>query len=320
MPTNMSVVIPAFKEENAIAEVLAELQAELRSANIEAEIVVVDDGSPDNTGKEAHAAGARVLRHRSNRGYGAALKNGIAAASHDIIAITDADGTYPAKHIPEMLRALEKADLVVGARVGANVHIPLIRRPAKWGLNKLANFVSASRIVDMNSGLRVFRRDVVMQYFPILPDQFSWTTTLSLSMHCDKYAVEYIPIEYRHRTGSSKIMPWDAGTFAVLILRTAMLFRPLRVFLPMVGVCLFYGFAKMVHDLFVAHDPNISASAILSFLSALFILLIGMLGDSFTTRLGRLNANNVASVKPVEYTEWEAENESSDKEVAPVTV
>lgn len=320
MTTKMSVVIPAFNEEKAIAQVIRELDAELRSADIEAEIIVVDDGSPDNTGREAHGAGARVLRHRSNRGYGAALKNGIAAASHDIIAITDADGTYPAKHIPQMLRVLDRADLVVGARVGANVHIPLIRRPAKWALNKLANFVSDSRIVDMNSGLRVFRRDVVMQYFPILPDQFSWTTTLSLSMHCDKYAVEYVPIEYRHRTGSSKIMPWDAGTFAVLILRTAMLFRPLRVFLPMVLVCLAYGIAKMTHDLFIVDDPNISASAILSFLSALFILLIGMLGDSISTRLGRLNANNIASVKPVEYTEWEAEDQSKENEVAPVKV
>lgn len=320
MTTKMSVVIPAFNEEKAIAQVIRELDAELRSADIEAEIIVVDDGSPDNTGREAHGAGARVLRHRSNRGYGAALKNGIAAASHDIIAITDADGTYPAKHIPQMLRVLDRADLVVGARVGANVHIPLIRRPAKWALNKLANFVSDSRIVDMNSGLRVFRRDVVMQYFPILPDQFSWTTTLSLSMHCDKYAVEYVPIEYRHRTGSSKIMPWDAGTFAVLILRTAMLFRPLRVFLPMVLVCLAYGIAKMTHDLFIVDDPNISASAILSFLSALFILLIGMLGDSISTRLGRLNANNIASVKPVEYTEWEAEDQSKENEATPVRV
>ena len=104
---------------------------------------------------------------------------------YNTAAVIDADGTYPARYIPEMLRALEQADLVVGARVGSNVHIPLTRRPAKWALNKLANFVSASRIVDMNSGLRLFRRDVVMQYFPILPDQFSWTTTLSLSMHCD---------------------------------------------------------------------------------------------------------------------------------------
>ncbi len=304
MTMKLSVVIPAFKEQDAIADVLKELDETLRAAGIDPEIIVVDDGSPDDTGQEAHQAGARVLRHRSNRGYGAALKNGIGAATNDIIAITDADGTYPAAHLPGLVEALGSADMVVGARTGANVHIPRIRRPAKWVLNRLANFVSASRIPDLNSGMRVFRRDVVMQYFPILPDQFSWTTTLTLSMHCDKYAVVYVPIEYRERTGKSKIMPWDAGAFAILILRTAMLFRPLRVFLPLVLVCFLYGLGKMVVDLVFMRDPNISASAILSLLSALFILLIGMLGDSIATRLGRLNPNTVASVKPLEYTEW----------------
>lgn len=304
MATKLSVVIPAYKEEGAIAGVLTELQDTLRKADIDAEIVVVDDGSPDRTGYEAHRVGARVLRHRSNRGYGASLKTGIRAATNDIIVITDADGTYPAKHIPELLAALDQADIVVGARTGENVRIPLIRRPPKWILNKLANFVSASRIPDLNSGLRVFRRDVVMQYFSILPDQFSWTTTLTLAMHCDNYAVTYLPIEYRERTGKSKIMPWDAATFTILILRTAMLFRPLRVFLPLVLLCLGYGFVKTTWDILFTSYDNISASAILAFVSALMILMIGMLGDALATRLGRLNPNAVDSVRPVEFTEW----------------
>ena len=96
-----------------------------------------------------------------------------------------------------------------------------------------------------------------MQYFPILPDQFSFTTTITLAMHSDKYAVTYIPIDYRKRNGRSKIVPWDAGSFAILILRTAMLYRPLRVFVPLALVCLAYGLLKMVFDL--THDP-ISAS------------------------------------------------------------
>lgn len=307
MATKLSVVIPAYKEEGAIAGVLTELQDTLKKADIDAEIVVVDDGSPDKTGAEAHRVGARVLRHRSNRGYGASLKTGIRAAKNDIIVITDADGTYPAAHIPELLAELENADIAVGARVGKNVKIPLIRRPPKWVLNKLANFVSASRIPDLNSGLRVFRREVVMQYFPILPDQFSWTTTLTLAMHCDKYAVKYLPIEYRERTGKSKIMPWDAGTFAVLILRTAMLFRPLRVFLPMVLICLGYGVVKATWDVLDTRYENISASAILAFVSALIILMIGMLGDSIATRLGRMSPNAVDSVRPAEFTEWAAD-------------
>ncbi len=293
----LSIVIPAYNEQGTIAGVITELQA-LLQADIDVEIIVVDDGSRDATAQVAQQAGARVIQHRSNRGYGAALKTGVAAASHDIVAMLDADGTYPAAHLPQMLAELEHADMVVGARTGRDVHIPLVRRPAKWVLHHLANYVSRARIPDINSGLRVFRRDVVMQYFPILPDQFSWTTTITLAMHCDQYAVSYVPIDYRERRGTSKIVAWDAGNFAILILRTAMLFRPLRVFLPLVVLCLSYGCIKMTIDML--RDPNISASAVLAFLSALQLLLIGMLGDAMATRLGRLNANAAFGVQPRE--------------------
>lgn len=294
----VSVVIPAFNEQGAVATVIAEVRDRLREKGFEAEILIVDDGSSDGTAAAAQAAGARVIQHRSNRGYGAALKTGIAAASHDRIGIIDADGTYPASYLPTLFADLEHADMVVGARTGAEVHIPLVRRPAKWVLNRLANYVSNARIADLNSGLRVFRKEVVMQYFAILPDQFSWTTTITLAMHCDKYAVSYVPINYRDRQGTSKIVPWDAGNFAILILRTAMLFRPLRVFLPLVILCFVYGTGKMIVDM--TRDPNISASAIAALLSGLQILLIGMLGDAMATRIGRLNPNAVYGVQPRE--------------------
>ena len=283
----VSVVIPAFNEERGVGGVVTELRDVLKKNAIEAEILVVDDGSEDKTAQFAAAAGARVLRHRSNRGYGAALKTGIAAASHSFIAITDADGTYPCEYIPDMLARLATADMVVGSRTGRNVKIPFVRRPAKWALNRLANYMTNAKIPDLNSGLRAFRREVAMQYFSILPDQFSWTTTITLAMHCDKYAVAYLPIDYRQRKGKSKIVPWDAGSFAILILRTAMLFRPLRIFLPVVVLCFLYGVIKMSIDM--TRDPNISASALLAFVSSLIILLIGMLGDALATRLGRLN-------------------------------
>jgi glycosyltransferase involved in cell wall biosynthesis len=298
MEKQISTVIPAFNEEGGIAAVISETRAALAEKGIGVEILVVDDGSSDATAAVAQAQGARVIQHRSNRGYGAALKTGIAAATQEIVAIIDADGTYPAVHLPALLAELDHADMVVGARIGGEVSIPAVRRPAKWVLARLANYVSGATIPDLNSGLRVFRRDVVMQYFPILPDQFSWTTTLTLSMHCDKYAVSYVPINYRPRQGASKIVPWDAGTFAILILRTAMLFRPLRVFLPLVVLCLVYGSVKMTIDML--RDPNISASAIVAFLSALQLLLIGMLGDAMAMRLGRLSPNAVFGVKPKE--------------------
>ena len=289
----ISVVIPAFNEEAGIAAVIAELRRILEEQQVSPEIIVIDDGSTDGTARNALSAGARLLQHRSNRGYGAALKSGIANASNELIVITDADGTYPAEYIPKLLEQLDRADMVVGARTGRNVRIPLIRKPAKLVLNWLANYLTNSKIPDLNSGLRAFRRGVVAQYFPILPDQFSWTTTITLAMHCDHYAVDYVPIDYRKREGKSKIVPWDAGSFLVLILRTAMLFRPIRIFLPIVGLFLLYGLAKTGIDL--SHQPNISASAQLAFLSALLILLIGMLGDAIAMR-GRLNPTAVVGV------------------------
>ncbi|MBK5294162.1 MAG: glycosyltransferase family 2 protein [Acidobacteriia bacterium] len=282
----VSIIIPCFNEESRIASVIEEVSAVLRAENLAHEILVVDDGSTDSSAQQALAAGARLIRHRSNRGYGAALKTGIASSAHGINVIIDADGTYPAAYIPEMVRRLSLHDMVVGARTNVNVRIPLIRRPAKWVLNRLSNYLTGSTIPDLNSGLRAFRRDVVTQYFHILPDLFSFTTTITLAMQCDKYSVAYIPIDYRVRHGSSKIVPWDAASFLVLILRTTMLFKPLRIFLPIVLLCLTYGFVKMAFDL--SHQPNISASALLALGSALQILLIGMLGDALATRLGRL--------------------------------
>ena len=310
---SITIVIPAYNEEQSVRAVIGELRELLTKHFIAAEFIVVDDGSRDQTANEAKAAGARVIKHRSNRGYGASLKTGIVHATNDIIAITDADGTYPAQYLPQMLPEMEHADMVVGARKGTNVKVPLIRRPAKWVLNLLANYVSGQKIPDLNSGLRIFRRDVVLQYFPILPDQFSFTTTITMAMLCDKYAVTYIPIDYRKRSGRSKIVPWDAGSFAILILRTAMLFKPLRVFIPLALVCLTYGLTKMTIDMF--RDPNISASATLALMASMQLTLVGMLGEAIASRLGRLNPHTAFGVRPKEMMEFDEQPGLLDEKI-----
>jgi glycosyltransferase involved in cell wall biosynthesis len=303
MEREISVVIPAFNEEEAVGRVVREIRDVCDAAGLHCEILVVDDGSSDGTPYSAKRAGARVIRHRTNRGYGAALKTGITSSSYEVVAITDADGTYPARYLPELFDALERADMVVGSRTGANVSIPLLRLPAKWVLRQMANYVAGTRIPDLNSGMRVFRRDVALQYFHLLPDRFSFTTTITIALHCDSYVVTYVPIDYLKRSGKSKIVPWDAGNFAVLILRMAMFFRPLRVFLPLALVCAVYGVTKMSIDL--THDPNISASAILALMSALLIVLIGMLGDAVAARLGHLGPSAAFSVRSRDVVELE---------------
>ena len=193
--------------------------------------------------------------------------------------------------------------------MGKNVAIPLVRRPAKWVLNKLANYVAGFRIPDLNSGMRAFRKNIARQYFAILPDQFSFTTTITLAMHCDNYAVRYLPVDYLPRKGKSKIVPWDAASFAVLILRTATMFRPLRVFLPVVGLCLSYGIAKAAIDM--SRDPNISASSLGAFISALLVLLIGLLADGIALRLGRMHQNVTGVPLADELTGEETESTSA---------
>ena len=131
---NVSIVIPAFNEEQGVGSVVTELREVMAGNGITAEIIVIDDGSTDRTAAAAAAAGARVFRHRSNRGYGAALKSGIAGASNEYILITDADGTYPCEYIPGMLKRLESSDMVVGARIGTDVKIPAIRKPGEVGI------------------------------------------------------------------------------------------------------------------------------------------------------------------------------------------
>jgi len=293
----VSVVIPSFNEQDAIAREIAQVREALSARGIEHELIVVDDGSTDDTVARALAAGARVLQHVENRGYGAALKTGINAARYDLIAITDADGTYPPDRIPDLLAAMETADMAVGARTGAHVRIPLVRRPAKLILNVLANRIAGRRIPDLNSGLRVFRRDTARQYFSLLSNRFSFTTTITLAFLADDYRVVYLPINYYARIGKSKITPRHFMEFMVLVLRMAMLFQPLRVFLPVALLFLATGAIKSVADvvfffqrtpspgLSMFNLPVLSASAILLVLTGLQLLMVGLVADGVLRRI-----------------------------------
>jgi glycosyltransferase involved in cell wall biosynthesis len=289
MSEPLSVVIPAYNEAAMVGPVVNSVTECLTRAQIPHEVIVVDDGSVDGTAEAASRTGARVIRHRSNRGYGASLKTGISAAQYRAICITDADGTYPVAEIPRLYREFAAADMVVGARTGAKVAIPLLRRPAKWVLNRLANYVTATKIPDLNSGLRIFDREIARQYFNILSDQFSFTTTITMAMLCDKYAVKYVPIDYGVRTGRSKIVAWDAASFMVMIVRIAMLFRPLRVFVPSALLFFLYAMIKAPWDLLITGDRNVSTTAAVAMICAVQLLLIGMLGDALATRLRNIS-------------------------------
>jgi glycosyltransferase involved in cell wall biosynthesis len=277
-----TVVLPAYNEEQGISSVLKELSA----LGDDFEILVVDDGSTDGTARAVEESGARVIRHRRNMGYGAALKTGIRNARSPIIVITDADGTYPNHRIPELVDGMKDAVMVVGARTGESVAIPWIRRPAKWFLGRLANYLAETKIPDLNSGLRAFRRDQALNLFPILPSGFSFTTTITLALLVNDHPVVYLPIDYHPRRGVSKIRPiHDTLNFLSLIVRTTVYFRPLKIFLPLAGLLLISSLLIFLGSWLFA--PRImDASVSITLVAGIQVAALGLLADLIDKRSG----------------------------------
>ena len=289
---DLSLVIPVYNERDSIESTLKEIHTAFAEDGrnrdgklIDYEVIVVNDGSTDGSGEIlANCTDIRLIDLPRNRGYGAALKTGIRAARSDRIAITDADGTYPNRRIPELYRTLTAGDLdmIVASRTGENVHIPLIRRPPKWALNRLANYLTNTRIPDLNSGLRLFSRDLALHHFPLISDGFSFTTTITLALLVNACRVEYVPIEYSHRTGSSKIRPIkDTLNFLVLIVRTIAYFNPLKIFIPVSLVLFLFALMGLAYQLYTG---NIGDTSVILFLSSLQIFLIGLLADMISRK------------------------------------
>ena len=238
-----SLIIPVYNEESAIIESITKIINQLSEYELQYELIVVNDGSTDNTNKLLNEIkyDLKIINHEKNKGYGAAIKTGIIYANNDYIVITDADGTYPNERIYEFFNLIIKDDfdMIVGSRTGSNVKIPLIRKPAKWFIGKLANYVTNVNIPDINSGLRIFKKSSFMSFIQIIPDGFSLTTTITLGMISNGYRVKFIPIDYFHRIGSSKIKPIkDTMNFIVLIFKIGLYFAPMKIFFPIGGLLL----------------------------------------------------------------------------------
>jgi glycosyltransferase involved in cell wall biosynthesis len=282
-PDSVSVVMPAYDEAPGIAATIAAVQAVLAALKVDHELVVVDDGSDDGTAEVAAEAGADVVVSLpENRGYGSALKAGIARARHDTVVIIDADGTYPPEAIPALLELAARYHMVVAARTGDSVHVPWARRPAKWFLRMLASYLAGRRIPDLNSGLRLFRKDLVVRFGHLLPSGFSFTTTITLAALSNDVLVAWQPIDYHPRVGHSKIRPGHAFDFLLLVIRTIVYFNPLKVFLPLGAVLFLVGTGKLAYDIVIG---NLSETAITGFLGAAVVWAVGLLSDQIA-RLG----------------------------------
>jgi glycosyltransferase involved in cell wall biosynthesis len=251
----VTVLLPAYNEAPAIERVLEETVSALGD-ELSYEIIVVDDGSTDDTSQRAEefATGCwrcpiRVIHCPENRGAGAARKVGIRAARGEVIVMMDADGSYPAESIPRLLRWFPAYDQVNGARTSEQGALPWIRRPAKWLIRQLASYLTGQRIPDLNTGLKAFKREAMLPWLWVIPDGFSCVTTMTLAFLTTGRPVKYVPIEYRPRIGKSKFHPLkDTLAYLATVLRMVLYFRPLRVFAPLAGMALILGAAKSWHS------------------------------------------------------------------------
>lgn len=283
-----SIVVPCYNEKNAILETIAELSEKVCEGH-HSELIVVDDGSKDKSAailKEAIDSNKyphlKVITHEWNQGYGAALKTGIRQAKSPFIVITDADGSYPNERLPELIELAENYDMVVGSRTADDVNYSRIRKIPKYFLIRWVSWIAKTPVPDMNSGMRVFRKDVVEKFLSILPDSFSFTTTITLATLTNQYSVLYVPIGYKTRVGKSKIQPIrDTLRFTLLILRTGMYFAPFRLLMPFF-LLLGLGFGvSLTYDLI---QGDLTEKTLLLMIAAMNTGMIALLGDMIDKR------------------------------------
>lgn len=273
----LTIVIPAFNEERAIGKVLESVKA--RCSDFVREIIVVDDGSSDATNVIAEKAGAYVIRHKKNMGYGASLKTGIRYAQTEFVLTMDSDGQHRAEDVLRLWEIADGNDMVVGQRANL-IHSPLWRMPGKWLLWLMTSYLTRCRIPDLNSGFRLFRRDAVLKYLHLCPSGFSFSTTITMALLSQGYAVKYVPIQIKKRIGKSMVSFTTGMDTLILILRIAALFNPLRVFVPLSIVIGTVGILWGLPYVFAAQ--GISIGSMLAIVTSILLFGLGLLCDQIS--------------------------------------
>jgi glycosyltransferase involved in cell wall biosynthesis len=260
----VSLVIPAYNEADAIQAVIHKARSVLQAHVGSFEIIVVDDGSKDQTGELARAAGACVVRHPYNRGYGNSLKSGIAAARHEDIVICDADQSYPLDELPRLLQDAESYHMIVGARQGKQFYGSFMKRIGRWLQLALVRFTVGVNVPDANSGFRLIKRSLAMRYFDFACSGFSFTTSITIALLCEQYCVKFVSVSYFKRVGRSHVRYLrDTARSLQIILQCMLRYNPIKAFLavgllavpPMLlfaGLSLFFPILLLGAGLFAA--------------------------------------------------------------------
>ena len=274
--SKVTVIIPAFNEEQSIGEVVDNVYRHC-SSFLE-DIIVVDDGSTDSTYQIACQSHAVVIQHKQNKGYGASLKTGIRQAKTDFVLTMDADGQHRVEDLERLLK-FSDYDMVVGQR-SSLIHSALWRMPGKWFIGKIANYLTNRKIPDLNSGLRLIRREVAVRYIHLCPSGFSFSTTITMALLSRGYNITYVPIQVEKRVGKSTVSLKTGFDTIVLVLRLAALFNPLRLFIP---ISLVVGLIGIIWGIPYALDGRgVSIAAMLAIMTAILLFGLGILCDQIS--------------------------------------
>lgn len=269
----LSVIVPVFNEEKIVKDILEKLRQELEKLHIVFEIIAINDASSDQSLEILKSIpNITLINNPYNLGYGASLKRGLRAVSSEWIMIIDSDGTYPIDKISDILKYTEEYDMVVGSRIHQK-DAPG-RKPAKWILKKLASFLVGKNIPDLNSGMRVFRRDKALEFYDLYPSGFSFTTTITLSFFTHDYTVKYVDIPYYERVGTSSIRPKHFFDFLGLVMKLVLYFKPLKMLFTPIAVIFFLGVSKGLKDIIVTGKIGNLSLILILFSFQIFIMTL----------------------------------------------
>lgn len=282
--SEISIIIPAYDEESVIGGVVEKVRAVMDGHGKAYEVIVVDDGSHDQGAARAREAGARVIVHPYNIGNGAAVKTGIRRARGNILVMMDGDGQHDPEDIPRLLEKMDDFDMAVGARIKASETV-VHRNLANRAFNVFAGYVCKRRIADLTSGFRAVKRDVARQFISMLPNTFSYPTTLTMAVVRAGFSLTYVPVQIKRRVGTSKIkLLRDGSRFLLIIIKIATLFSPLRVFLPVSLLMFCSGLGWGLYKIFFMGGRYGPTSAMLMTM-AVVVFMVGLVSEQIAQLL-----------------------------------
>ena len=274
----ISVVIPAYNESEIIGKLIGELKIELNNNKNDYEIIVVDDGSKDSTGIVAESAGAKVISHPNNIGNGAAVKTGVRNAIGDFIVLMDGDGQHNPRDIKKLLDFIPRYDMVIGARVdkkSGSKH----RNLANTIYNILASYLTHFKVVDLTSGFRIIKKEIILKFLYLLPNTFSYPSTITLALLRSGYSLKYVPVIVNKRVGKSKINLFiDGVRFLIIMMKISTLFSPLRIFIPMSTIFFGIGTWHFIYKVSILGEKY-TEFTIFIFIISILIFLLGLISE-----------------------------------------